>query len=263
MTADLPRYVEFGVNTVRDAGAVILKHFRTVLVVDNKDFGGFDPVTIADKEAESYIRSCIASAFPAHGIVGEEHGTVRGEEPMHWLIDPIDGTRAFITGQLHWGTLLALNDGERPIFGVMHQPYVDETFVGSALGAYWLRGRESRRLTSRRCARLAEAVLCTTDPRMFPDRPAREAFERLAAQCRLVRYGGDCYTPCLLAAGQIDLVVESGLQPFDVQPLMPIVEAAGGAVSDWQGDRADRGGDIVFAGDRPLLQMALETLANP
>ena len=263
MTADLPRYVEFGVNTVRDAGAVILKHFRTVLVVDNKDIDGFDPVTIADKEAESYIRSCIASAFPAHGIVGEEHGTVRGAEPMHWLIDPIDGTRAFITGQLHWGTLLALNNGSRPILGVMHQPYVGETFVGSALGALWMRGQESRRLRSRRCPRLEDAVLCTTDPGMFRESRQSEAFERLAARCRLVRYGGDCYTPCLLAAGQIDLVVESGLQPFDVQPLMPIVEAAGGIVSDWRGNRADQGGDIVFAGERALLQMALETLAKP
>ena len=257
---DLQRYVDFAIAAAAGAGAAILPHFRLAVAVDNKSDAGFDPVTAADRDAEKSIRARIAATFPDHGVIGEEYGKTAGSSPLHWLIDPIDGTRAFITGQLHWGTLLALNDGERPIVGVMHQPFVGETFVGSPLGAEWRRGTDTMPLQTRRCQRLADAVLCTTDPAMFATQEQRDAFGRVAGECRLVRYGGDCYTPCLLAAGQIDLVIESGLKNFDIQPLMPIVEHAGGVVTDWRGGRADAGGDVVVAGDPDLLNRVLDLL---
>ena len=262
MRHDLERYVDFAIAAVEAGGAATLEHFRAGVAVDNKASKGFDPVTLADRNAEATIRERIAAEFPDHGIVGEEFGITRGISALHWLIDPIDGTRAFITGQLHWGTLLALNDGDRAIVGVMHQPFVGETFIGSALGAEWRRGASRQRLQTRRCTRLEDAVLCTTDPAMFTTRRQREAFERVASRCHLVRYGGDCYTPCLLAAGQIDLVVECGLKDFDIQPLMPIVENAGGAVANWQGGRADAGGDVVVAGDPDLLTQVLDLLES-
>jgi histidinol phosphatase-like enzyme (inositol monophosphatase family) len=259
--ADLQRYVDFAIAAASGAGPAILRHFRLGVAVDNKSATGFDPVTVADREAEQSIRARIAATFPEHGVVGEEYGKAAGTSPLHWLIDPIDGTRAFITGQLHWGTLLALNDGERPIVGVMHQPFVGETFVGSALGAEWQRGERKLPLTTRRCTRLEDAVLCTTDPAMFQTDPQRAAFERVAEHCRLVRFGGDCYTPCLLAAGQIDLVIECGLQDFDIQPLIPIVENAGGIVTNWRGGPADAGGDVVVSGDPKLHAHVLDLLA--
>lgn len=262
MKTDLDRYIDFAIAAVRSAGAAILEHFRTNVAVQNKAGAGFDPVTIADRAAEACIRARIRAAYPGHGIIGEEEGTVRGADPMHWLIDPIDGTRAFITGQLHWGTLLALNDGERPILGVMHQPFIDETFIGSALGAEWRHGLDRAALAARRCPGIEDAVLCTTDPAMFHTSAQRAAFEQVAAKCRLVRYGGDCYTPCLLAAGHTDIVIESGLRNFDVQPLMPIVEAAGGRVTDWHGSRPDAGGDVVFVGDPELLPDVLALLGR-
>jgi len=259
---DLARYVEFAIAAATGAGPAILRHFRLDAAVENKSATGFDPVTAADRDAEKSIRASIAATFPDHGVIGEEFGAAAGSSPLHWLIDPIDGTRAFITGQLHWGTLLALNDGERPIVGVMHQPFVDETFVGSALGAEWRHGERKLPLRTRRCTRLEDAVLCTTDPAMFQTHPQRAAFERVAEQCRLVRYGGDCYTPCLVAAGQIDLVIECGLKDFDIQPLIPIVENAGGVVTDWRGARSDSGGDVVVAGDPHLLPRVLDLLAH-
>jgi len=261
-SAALRRYLDFAVHSAELAGREILRYFRCRIEVHNKATGGFDPVTAADRAAEAIIRAEIRREFPDHGIVGEEHGSSDGASPMYWLIDPIDGTRAFITGQLHWGTLIALNDGERPIVGVMHQPYVGETFAGSSLGAE-LRYRDGiERLATRPCARLEEAVLCTTDPIMYQTPAERRAFERLASQVRMVRYGGDCYTPCLLAAGQIDLVIEAGLKAFDIQPLVPIVAAAGATVTDWSGGSPLQGGQVLFSGDPSLHAAALEILAG-
>lgn len=255
-------YLEFACRLADEAGARILPYFRRALTVDNKSAsGGFDPVTAADRSAEAAIRDEIAKAYPSHAILGEEHGRTGGEATLTWLIDPIDGTRSFILGQLHWGTLIALNDGGRPIVGVVHQPFVGETFVGFPGGAEWRRGDERRRLSTRPCVRLDDAIVCTTHPDHLAGRAERAAFDLVAARARLVRYGGDCYSYCLLAMGLVDLVIESGLFPYDVQPLIPIVEGAGGVVTDWSGGRADRGGQVVAAGDRSLHEAVLGILA--
>src|SRR5690606_12090345 len=253
--------IDFAVHLADLASAQILPRFRAPLGVDNKaGAGSFDPVTAADRDAEAAIRREIHRVYPDHGILGEEHGFEQGASRYTWVIDPIDGTRAFILGQLHWGTLIAVSDGERPIVGLMHQPYTGETFLGSELGAELRRGGQTRALSARGASRIEDAVLCATDPAMFVDPQERRAFGRVAAQARAVRYGGDCYTPCMVAAGCADLVIESGLGPWDVQPLTPIVQAAGGVITDWSGGRADRATRMVVAANRRLHATALELL---
>ena len=207
----LAELIDFAVHLARVAAQEILPRFRIPIEIDNKaTLGSFDPVTIADREAEAAIRREIRHAFPEHGVMGEEHGFERGAPPYTWIIDPIDGTRSFILGQLHWGTLIALNDGAQPVLGLMHQPFTGETFVGSKLGAELRDRRGARALATRKGRVLSDVILCATDPGMFDGPERRRAFERVAQRARSVRYGGDCYTPCLVAAGCADLVSRSG-----------------------------------------------------
>jgi len=260
---DLAELLEFAVHLADLAGEQILPHFRTRLAVANKDMQGcFDPVTIADRDAEAAIRREIRRIYPEHGILGEEHGSQPGSLAWTWVIDPIDGTRSFVLGQLHWGTLIALNDGTRPVLGVMRQPYTGETFVGSAAGSELRRGRQVMPLAARRDSQLHEVVLCATDPIMFQEPLLRQAFERVAARARAVRFGGDCYTPCLVAAGCADLVVEAQLKPWDVQALVPIVEGAGGIITDWSGGPAWQADRVVIASNAVLHAQVLETLSG-
>ena len=260
---EIGKYVAFACHLAELAGRTILPHFRARIDVDNKaGERGYDPVTIADRAAEQAIRDEIARVYPGHGIHGEEHGFTAGTDGLTWIVDPIDGTRAFIIGQLHWGVLIALNDGTRPVVGVMHQPYTGETFVGSALGAELRRGGAPQPLNVRKCPRLEDAVVCATDPAMFTGAVERDAFRAVAAKARMRRYGGDCYSYCLLAAGFVDLVIESHLQPYDIQPLIPIIEAAGGIVTNWSGGAAYHGGQVIAAGDRELHRIALAMLKS-
>ena len=259
--SELTELVEFAVKTAQDAGRGILVYFRTPIEVANKAAAGqFDPVTAADRTAEEFIRARIRSQYPDHGILGEEGGHEGADRAFTWIIDPIDGTRAFVLGQLHWGTLLGLAERGTPRVGVMHQPYTGETFVGSRLGSQ-LRSRTGNRdLRSRPGARLKDTVICATDPTMFAPGDERAAFERIAARARAVRYGGDCYTPCLVAAGHADLVIEAQLKPWDIQPLVPIIEAAGAVVTDWSGDPPGPSGQVIVAADRELHREALAAL---
>jgi histidinol-phosphatase len=254
-------FAEFACRLGELAGRAILPHFRAALEVENKARGGpYDPVTVADRAAETAIRDEIGRVYPHHGILGEEHGASAGADDFTWIIDPIDGTRAFILGQLHWGVLIALNDGEKPIVGVMHQPYVGETFVGSRLGAELRRGTERHALRTRRCGRLEDAVVCATDPAMFEAGAEADAFHSIARRARMRRYGGDCYSYCLLAAGLVDLVIESHLNPYDIQPLIPIIEAGGGVVTSWSGGPCYDGGQALVGGSAEIHRAALEIL---
>jgi histidinol phosphatase-like enzyme (inositol monophosphatase family) len=257
-------FLEFAHDAAAAAAAEILPHFRVALHVEDKGEGGdYDPVTVADRGAERAIRAAIARAFPDHGIRGEEQGWHKGASKYTWIIDPIDGTRSFILGQLHWATLLALNDGERVVVGVVHQPYVGESFVAVAGGsAEWRRGSERRTLRTRRCNAVANAVLASTDPKMFTTPEEVAAFRRVADGARFTRWGGDCYAYCLLAMGLIDVVLESSLQAYDIQALIPIVEAAGGIITSWTGTRCDEGGAVVACGDKALHAEVLKLLAS-
>lgn len=258
----LRRLLQFAASLADLSGQVILPHFRVPLAVVNKAEGeAYDPVTVADRDAEEAIRARIREQFPAHGIYGEEHGYEPGSAGLTWVLDPVDGTRAFLTGIPLWGTLIALHDGARPILGVMDQPFTGERFVGSALGAELQSRDGTRPLRTRACPDLASARLQCTHTNMF--RPAElTAFEALARRVQLTRFSGDCYGYCMVALGGIDLVVESGLQPYDVQALLPILEAAGGVMTNWSGGPCGNGGQVIAAGDPRVHAQALEILAS-
>jgi myo-inositol-1(or 4)-monophosphatase len=263
LTALHADHLEFAVRVAAAAGAVILPHFRETIAVEDKGGPrGYDPVTEADRAAEAVIRAEVARAYPDHGVHGEEHGRRSGASPYTWVIDPIDGTKSFILGQLHWATLIALHDGTRPVLGVAHQPFVGETFVGMIDDvAEWRRGGERRTLRTRRCAAVGEAIVATTDPRHFQDARQRAAYGVATDGARLVRYGGDCYCYTQLAMGLVDIVIETGLQPYDVQALIPLVQAAGGAITNWQGGACDQGGDVLACGDAALHAALLAQIA--
>jgi myo-inositol-1(or 4)-monophosphatase len=242
------------------AGDAIRPFFRTALGVEDKSRGGaFDPVTAADRAAELAMRTLIRQKFPAHGIIGEEFGQERPDAPFVWLLDPIDGTKSFISGMPAWGTLIALSREGLPIFGMMHQPFIGERFTGDRLAANYRGPAGDRILMVRRCGTLAQAVLYTTSPRLMNEAD-RAVFARVEEVVRLSRYGGDCYSYCMLAAGHIDLVVETELKPHDVAALIPIIVGAGGIITDWAGGPAEAGGRIVAAGDRRVHAAALEML---
>ncbi len=256
-------FLDFAYGTALAAGKAILPHFRAALhVADKGGPRGYDPVTVADRAAEQVIRARIERAYPEHGIRGEELGWRKGPSRYTWVVDPIDGTRSFILGQMHWATLIALHDGERVVAGVAHQPYVGESFLATADGpARWRRGADERAQRERPCARLADAVVACTHPSMFRTPRDRAAFDRVADRARLTRWGGDCYAYCLLAMGLIDIVIESSLQAYDVQALIPIVAAAGGVITSWAGGNCDEGGSVVACGDRALHAEVVKLLA--
>jgi len=260
--ADDAAFAAFALEAAIAAGEAILPHFRAPLDVEDKGGArGYDPVTEADRAAEAVIRAAITSRHPDHGIHGEEHGRLQGRSRFTWVVDPIDGTRSFILGGLHWGTLIALNDGTRPIVGVTHQPFVGESFVAVGGRSEWRRGAERRSLATRVCPRLEAASVTTTDPRLFKSARERAAYGAVTEGTRLVRYGGDCYCYTRLAMGLVDIVIETGLHAYDIQALIPLIENAGGVVTNWEGGSCDRGGDVLACGDRALHAELLDRIA--
>ncbi len=246
------------------AGAQILPYFRKRMAVENKHRGrGFDPVTAADKAAERVMRAMLRERFPAHGIIGEEYDRHHSDDRYHWVLDPIDGTRAFICGFPLWGVLIGLLDGEEAVLGMMDQPYTRERFwaVGAKAQMRSADGKV-RSIKTRSCAALSEAVLVATAPDMFKPGMEQEAFQRISRAARMTRFGGDCYAYCMLAAGQIDLVVEASLKQVDIVALIPIIERAGGRITTWDGSPAINGGRVVAAGDPRMHEAALKLLAK-
>jgi histidinol phosphatase-like enzyme (inositol monophosphatase family) len=243
------------------AAAETLPLFRSRgLGTVNKATSGFDPVTEADRAAERAMRDVLGRRRPADGILGEEFDAVAARSGLTWVLDPIDGTRAFLSGAPTWGTLIGLNAGEAPLIGVIDQPYVGERFMGGLGRAELRRRANTTALATRTCAGLDGAILYTTFPAIGTD-PERLAFERVRDRVRLTRYGFDCYAYALVALGHVDLVIEAGLQSYDIQGPMAVVTAAGGIVSDWQGGPAHRGGQVIAAGDAQTHAAALDLLA--
>lgn len=242
------------------SGDAIRPFFRTSLGVEDKSRGGaFDPVTAADRAAEQAMRALIHEKFPAHGIIGEEFGAERAGAEFVWMLDPIDGTKSFISGMPAWGTLIALTRLGRPVFGMVHQPFIGERFSGDGRAAAYRGPAGNRTLRVRPCPTLADAILYTTSPRLMNAADC-VAFARVEEAVRLSRYGGDCYSYCMLAAGHVDLVIETELKPYDVAALIPIIAGAGGIVTTWNGDAPESGGRIVAAGDRRTHEAALALL---
>jgi histidinol-phosphatase len=255
-------FVAFVDELAAVSGETILPFFRTALSVGDKGRpGSFDPVTAADHAAETAMRALIRRTFPDHGIIGEEFGKERADAEYVWVLDPIDGTKSFISGMPAWGTLIALMRAGEPVFGVMNQPFTRERFSGDGGKAYYRGPAGARDLRVRPCARLSEAVLFTTSP-LLMNASDRESFGRVETKVRLSRYGGDCYAYCMVAAGHVDLVIETELKPYDVLPLLPIVTGAGGVITSWDGGAPHAGGRVIAAGDKRVHAAALEVLSG-
>lgn len=261
LSADLETELLSVAHALADAARPIaLQYFRKGgQGVENKLEGDFDPVTVADRGIERAMREILAKLRPDDGIFGEEYGQSAGSSGLTWVLDPIDGTRAYISGLPTWGVLIAVGGADGPQLGMIDQPFVGERFIGTPSGARWQRGDEDIRLNVRACAALADATLFTTFPEVGS--PAeRAAFERVRDRVKLTRYGVDCYAYGLIAAGQADLVIEAGLNAYDIQGPIAVIEAAGGIATDWQGGPVHNGGQVVAAGDARMHQAALEVL---
>jgi histidinol phosphatase-like enzyme (inositol monophosphatase family) len=239
-----------------------LPHFRTAGTIDHKGGTTFDPVTAADRLAETAIRAVLAETYPNHGIIGEELGAFRADADYCWIVDPIDGTRAFIMGQPLWGTLIGLVKNGRPVLGLMDQPFTRERFWSGDGQSFYRHDRTEQPMRTRPCRSISDAFLASTSPDLFAEEDDLARFEGLSRAVRLRRFGGDCYNYCLLALGQIDLVVEAGLKEYDILPLIPIIERAGGVVTTWEGGDASAGGRIVAAGDPHLHAAAVKALSG-
>jgi histidinol phosphatase-like enzyme (inositol monophosphatase family) len=246
----------------RAAGEAALPFFRGEYALSDKSKGAsgrFDPVTEADQKAEAAVRRLLAERRPQDGIVGEEYGAEGEDKDFVWVIDPIDGTRAFISGLPLWTTLIALRVEGRPTLGVISQPYLGEIFVGGPSGSRLITAAGERRLQVRPCPLLTDAVVSTTDPGLF-DGAEAGAFNQVQAAARLTRYGCDAYAYAMVAMGRMDLVIEANLKPWDWEPLVPVVEGAGGVVRNWRGETPDYTGQIAAAGDPACLEEALVAL---
>ncbi|HEY2446951.1 MAG TPA: histidinol-phosphatase [Rhizomicrobium sp.] len=244
------------------AGGAIRPYFRARLEIIDKGNAAFDPVTQADRDAEGAMRALIRSERPDDGILGEEFGVEQGSNGCRWVLDPIDGTRAFITGRPTWGTLIALEEEGRRVLGIIDQPILRERFIayGNVAEFHSPEGRST--LGTRACAMLASAAVSTTHPWGYFSPVERAGFEELCSRARMSYFGGDCYAYGLLAMGHIDLIVEASLAAWDVAALVPIVEKSGGVITDWSGNPVGQGGRIVASGDARVHAETLEVLSQ-
>jgi myo-inositol-1(or 4)-monophosphatase len=238
-----------------------LRHFRAASLTAESKRADFDPVTVADRASEAAIREVIGRRRPGDAILGEEYAATGGTTGLTWVIDPIDGTRAYLSGTPTWGVLIAVSNAEGPLFGIVDQPYIGERFLGGFGRAECIGPRGRSAILTRPPRPLSETFLFTTFPEIGTE-AERLAFRRLADRVRLTRYGMDCYAYALVAAGQVDLVVEAGLHPYDVHAPIALIEAAGGIVTDWAGGPAHGGGRVLAAANAAVHAEALAVLGG-
>ena len=257
--------VAFAHRLADAAGETIRPYFRRRIDIDDKGAAKgsiFDPVTAADREAERAIRAIVERERPADGILGEEFGEKKGTSGRRWVLDPVDGTRAFINGRHEWGSLIALEERGRPVLGVIDQPVLGERFVGVNGSAVLHEKGRTTPLHVRECAGLADAILCCTHPYAYFEAGERAAFRRVSGAVKMSRFGGDCYIFGLLAMGFCDVIVESHFHRWDVAALIPVVEGAGGIITNWQGGSPHEGGQCVASGDKRVHDETLKLLAG-
>lgn len=249
-------------RVIEQAGEIALQYFRRELAISDKSGGEgkFDPVTRADREVEEFIRREILAQYPDHAIIGEELGTTTSTGAPTWLIDPIDGTRGFLSGLPTWGVLAGVRDADACLAGAMRQPCLGETWLGDGRESFLIGAGRRALMKTRRRRKLGDAVVCCTHPDMYATNTQREKFTDVVERCRFSRFGTDCLGYGMLAAGCVDLVVEGGLSAYDIMPLIPVVQGAGGIITDWRGDTAMNGGMIVAAGDARLHDEVLRLL---
>lgn len=239
-----------------------LKYFRkTGLDIESKLVGDFDPVTAADRDAERAMRRVLDAERPQDAVLGEELGEKTGTSGLQWVLDPIDGTRGYVSGTPTWGTLIAVSNSDGPIMGIVDQPYIGERFLGGWGEASFSGPHGHGAIKTSGTNALAEATLFTTFPEVGTSQE-RAGFERVAAKSRLVRYGMDCYAYALVAAGQVDLVIEAGLNSYDIQAPIAVIEAAGGVVTNWEGGPVHEGGRAVAAANAEIHAQALKLLQS-
>ena len=244
------------------ARAAILPYFRSSrLGTENKDASGYDPVTIADRAAEAAMRAILDQECPDDGILGEEYGHKEGSSGRTWVLDPIDGTRGFVSGTPTWGVLIALSDGQGPILGIIDQPFTGERYIGDGADAFLKHEGMFEKVTSANTQSLAEAILFTTYPEVGTEAEAH-AFAQVAKAVKLTRYGLDCYAYALVASGHVDVVIEAGLNPYDIHAPIAVVESAGGIVTSWTGGPAHDGGQVIAAANVAVHAQALEILQS-
>ncbi|WP_108880863.1 inositol monophosphatase family protein [Anderseniella sp. Alg231-50] len=254
-------FLAFAVELAQATGPIALPMYRTAMAVDNKQADGFDPVTQADRAAEEVMRTMIEERYPDHGILGEEFGEKAGNDDFTWILDPIDGTRSFISGTPTWMTLVGLKHDGRMIAGAAGQPFTDEIFAGSKAGAHLL---HAGRKTELRCTSetdLSKVLAGTTAPYLYRKHGHEERLARIENAVQHLRFDADSYFHCMVAAGQLGISIDTGLQSYDIAALVPIVEGAGGIVTTWEGKDPGNGGDILVAANRALHEQAMALLA--
>jgi inositol-phosphate phosphatase / L-galactose 1-phosphate phosphatase / histidinol-phosphatase len=251
-----PEFVEQAGRLTAISRPILRRYYRQKLdIIDKADES---PVTRADRECEAAIRQAINAAFPDHGIIGEEYGAERADAEFVWVLDPLDGTRAFITGRPTFGTLIALTSAGRPLVGVIDMPVLDDCWIGAVGRPTTLNGQPVK---ARACADIGEAYLSTISPQLFEPRGLAQ-FEAVRKRAKSTTYGGDCYQYAMVATGFLDVVIEQGLGIYDYMALVPVVEGAGGAIADWQGQALTTGssGEVVAAGSRRVLDQAISLM---
>jgi myo-inositol-1(or 4)-monophosphatase len=258
------KLVSFAHRLADASGAAIRPYFRQRIEVAHKPGkGAFDPVTEADKGGEKAIRAIIERERPDDGILGEEFGEKKGSNGLRWVLDPVDGTRAFITGRHEWGSLIALEKDEMPVLGIIDQPVLGERFLGVHGRSVLIEGEKRTPLKVRECASLKDAILCATDPGQYFSTVQQAAFARVKEEVRMTRYCGDCYLFAVLAMGFVDIVIEAGFSRWDIAALIPIVEGAGGVITSWDGGDCRDGKTILACGDRRIHEEAMALLRRP
>lgn len=253
--------LSFAIELAEASRTVALSLFRTTMEVDNKHANGFDPVTQADRAAEKIMRDMIEERYPDHGIFGEEFGEKAGNSGFTWILDPIDGTRSFICGTPTWMTLVGVKHDGRMIAGAAGQPYTDEVFAGSKAGSHLLRAKQTVALRCTHETDISKVLAGTTAPYLFRQNGHDERLMRIENAVQHLRFDADAYFHCMVAAGQLGVSIDTGLQSYDIAALIPIVEGAGGIVTTWDGQDPSNGGDILVAGNTALHEQAMALLA--
>jgi myo-inositol-1(or 4)-monophosphatase len=260
--AQWEEWADFARSLAAAAGQTILPFFRQPGLIHNKQDGGFDPVTEADRSAEQVMRHMIEKAYPDHGITGEELPPKPAASEFVWILDPIDGTRSFICGMPTWTTLIALTHSGNAILGVVNQPFVQEMFLGGPFGSWAERASARRRLEVRPAAELHDAILTTVAPEIYRTEKQKHVLRELRRRVRMTRFGGDAYFFAMLASGFVDIAMDAGLATYDVAALVPIIEGAGGIITTWNGSDATAGGDVIAAASPALHGSALEIIGS-